>query len=52
VAKDVLTFLFDRQLALKNLNALEEQWGGTLAERTARRAAAVQAAAEAAARTA
>ena len=34
VAKDVLTFLFDRQLALKNLNALEEQWGGTLAERT------------------
>ena len=51
VAKDVLTFLFDRQLALKNLNALEQQWGGTLAERTARRANAVQAAA-AAARTA
>ncbi len=52
VAKDVLTFLFDRQLALKNLNALEQQWGGTLAERTARRASAVQAAAEATARTA
>ena len=52
VAKDVLTFLYDRQLALKSLHALEEQWGGTLAERTARRANAVQAAAEAAARTA
>jgi penicillin-binding protein 2 len=52
VAKDVLTFLFDRQLALKNLHALEEQWGGTLAERTARRAAAVQAAAATPPRTA
>jgi len=52
VAKDVLTFLFDRQLALKNLNALEQQWGGTLAERTARRAAAVHAAAAAARTTA
>jgi penicillin-binding protein 2 len=51
VAKDVLTFLYDRQLALKSLHALEEQWGGSLAERTARRANAVQAAA-AAARTA
>jgi hypothetical protein len=48
----VLTFLFDRQLALKNLHALEEQWGGTLAERTARRAAAVQAAAATPTRTA
>jgi penicillin-binding protein 2 len=52
VAKDVLTFLFDRQRAMASLAALEEQWGGTLAERNARRANAVKAAAEAAARTA
>jgi len=47
VAKDVLTFLFDRDLAMKNLAALEQQWGGTLAERNARRAAAFKAAAQA-----
>jgi penicillin-binding protein 2 len=45
VAKDVLTFLFDRAVAMKNLAALEEQWGGTLAERNARRAAAIKSAA-------
>lgn len=45
VAKDVLTFLFDRETAIRNLAALEEQWGGTLAERTERRAAAFKAAA-------
>ena len=43
VAKDALTFLFDRQKALQSLAALEEQWGGTLAERNARRNAAVKA---------
>ncbi len=43
VAKDVLTFLFDRQKALQSLAAFEQQWGGTLAERTARRAAAITA---------
>jgi penicillin-binding protein 2 len=48
VAKDALTFLFDRQKALQSLAALEQQWGGTLAERNARRAAAVKAAAAAA----
>ncbi|CAA9492072.1 MAG: Peptidoglycan D,D-transpeptidase MrdA [uncultured Sphingomonas sp.] len=48
VAKDALTFLFDRQKALASLAALEQQWGGTLAERNARRAAAVKAAAAAA----
>jgi penicillin-binding protein 2 len=48
VAKDVLTFLFDRNKALAALGALEEQWGGTLAERNARRAAAIEAAAQAA----
>ncbi len=44
VAKDVLTFLFDRARALESLAALEQQWGGTLAERTARRAAALKSA--------
>jgi penicillin-binding protein 2 len=48
VAKDVLTFLFDRPKALQSLHALEQQWGGTLAERTARRAAATKAASAAA----
>ena len=43
VAKDVLTFLFDRPKAMESLDALEQQWGGTLAERTARRAAAIKA---------
>ncbi|WP_310468446.1 penicillin-binding protein 2 [Sphingomonas sp.] len=52
VAKDVLTFLFDRAKAMESLTALETQWGGTMAERTARRAAAVAAAAAAAARRA
>ena len=52
VAKDVLTFLFDRQKALQSLAALEEQWGGTLAERNARRSEAVKAAAAGAARSA
>jgi penicillin-binding protein 2 len=50
VAKDALTFLFDRKKALDSLHALEQQWGGTLAERNARRSAAVKAAADAAAR--
>jgi penicillin-binding protein 2 len=43
VAKDVLTYLFDPERAWANLNALEQQWGGTLAERTARRQAAFEA---------
>ncbi len=49
VAKDVLTFLFDRTKGLQALAALEQQWGGSLAERNARRAAAVKAAAAASA---
>ena len=48
VAKDVITFLYDRDKALASLGALEEQWGGTLAERNARRAQAITAAATAA----
>ena len=43
VAKDALTFLFDRQKAMESLAALEQQWGGTLAERTARRAEIIKA---------
>jgi penicillin-binding protein 2 len=46
VAKDVLTFLFDRKKALQALHGLEQQWGGSLAERNARQAAALEAAAK------
>jgi penicillin-binding protein 2 len=46
VAKDALTFLFDRKKALEALHGFEQQWGGTLAERNARRAAALAAAAK------
>jgi penicillin-binding protein 2 len=49
VAKDVITFLYDREKAMASLGALEQQWGGTLAERNARRTQAVEAAAAAAA---
>ena len=45
VAKDVLTYLFDRERATKRLAELEAGWGGTLAERMARRAQAIDAAA-------
>jgi penicillin-binding protein 2 len=40
VAKDVMTYMFDRNQAMQALGELEQQWGGTIAERTARRAAA------------
>jgi len=38
IVKDSMTYLFDKQKGWDALNALETQWGGTLAERTARRA--------------
>ncbi|HYD38144.1 MAG TPA: penicillin-binding protein 2, partial [Allosphingosinicella sp.] len=38
VAKDVLTYLFDKPKAMAALATFEEQWGGTLAERMERRA--------------
>ena len=44
VAKDVLTYLFDKNMAMEALRPLEEQWGGTMSERMARRAAAWEAA--------
>ena len=47
VAKDVLTYLFDKPRAFASLAALEETWGGTLAERTARRQAQIEAIAKA-----
>jgi penicillin-binding protein 2 len=40
VAKDVITYLYDKNLAMEALLPLEQQWGGTIAERTARRAEA------------
>jgi len=39
-----MTYLFDRQKALEILAPLEEQWGGTLAERNARQLAAFKSA--------
>ena len=37
VAKDVLTYLFDKDKAMEALLPLEQQWGGTIAERMERR---------------
>jgi penicillin-binding protein 2 len=44
VAKDVMTYLFNKDLAMEALLPLEQQWGGTIAERMARRAEAFAAA--------
>lgn len=44
VAKDVLTWLFDREKAMKRLAELEAGWGGDIATRMARKAAAFNAA--------
>ncbi len=48
VAKDALTFLFDRDKAMAALAGFESALGGTLAERNARRTASIDAAARAA----
>ena len=47
IVRDCMTFLFDPQKALDALAPLEKQWGGTLAERTARQSAAFDATARA-----
>jgi penicillin-binding protein 2 len=47
VARDILTYLFDREKALKRLHALEQDWGGDLATRMTRQAAEFRAAREA-----
>ncbi|RYY23115.1 MAG: penicillin-binding protein 2 [Sphingomonadales bacterium] len=39
IAKDVLTFMFDRPQAMKRLHALEAGWGGNINQRMASRAA-------------
>ena len=39
IVRDSMTYLFDQQKAMAALAPLEKQWGGTLAERNARRAA-------------
>ena len=44
VAKDVFTFLYDREKALASLATLEASWGGTPTERLARQYAGRQAA--------
>lgn len=48
VAKDALTFLFDRDKAMAALAGFESALGGTMAERNARRTASIDAAARAA----
>jgi penicillin-binding protein 2 len=40
IVRDSMTYLFDKQKAYAALAPLEEQWGGTLAERNARQLAA------------
>ena len=40
VAKDVLTYLFDKDLAMSALLPMEQTWGGNIAERMQRRAEA------------
>jgi len=45
VVRDSMTYLFDKEKALAALAPLEQQWGGSLAERNARELAAFKAAA-------
>jgi penicillin-binding protein 2 len=44
IVRDSMTYLFDQQKALAALAPLEQQWGGTLAERNARQLAAFKSA--------
>jgi penicillin-binding protein 2 len=44
IVRDSMTYLFDQQKAFAALAPLEEQWGGTLAERNARQLAAFKSA--------
>jgi len=47
IVRDTMTYLFDKQKAYAALAPLEEQWGGTLAERNERQIRAFKAAARA-----
>ena len=49
VVRDCMTYLFDQEKALAALAPLEEQWGGTLAERNARQLSAFKSASRASA---
>jgi penicillin-binding protein 2 len=49
IVRDSMTYLFDKQKAFAALAPLEQQWGGTLAERNARQLEAFKAASRAAA---
>lgn len=42
IAKDVLTFLYDREQAMKSLEAFEAGWGGNIEQRMAAKYAAFQ----------
>jgi penicillin-binding protein 2 len=44
IVRDSMTYLFDQQKALAALAPLEQQWGGTLAERNARQLSAFKSA--------
>jgi penicillin-binding protein 2 len=44
IVRDTMTYLFDQQKAFAALAPLEQQWGGTLAERNARQLAAFKSA--------
>ncbi|WP_114228131.1 MULTISPECIES: penicillin-binding protein 2 [Sphingomonas] len=48
IVRDTMTYLFDQQKAWATLGPLEQSWGGSLAERTARQSAAFKAAAQSA----
>ncbi|MEP2988807.1 MAG: penicillin-binding protein 2 [Parasphingorhabdus sp.] len=43
VARDVMTFMFDREKAMEQLEPLEKSWGGNIAERTAKKMTAYRA---------
>ena len=47
IVRDTMTYLFDQQKAFAALAPLEQQWGGTLAERNDRQLAAFKAASRA-----
>jgi penicillin-binding protein 2 len=42
IAKDVLTFIYDREQAMASLEALEAGWGGNIEQRMAAKYAAYQ----------
>jgi penicillin-binding protein 2 len=47
MASDIVTYLYDRELAMKTLEPLEKEWGGDIATRLAAQSAAYKAARDA-----